>query len=143
MACSGGATRSPEEALCHRVAAAPRVPCLSLLGTADEHTRPWVPTGPGPGCLSTSPWQGGREAEDGRGPGRRGGHWHTEGRFCSLRASGGSWVVSSECQIVPFTKPARRAVLLGERGLTKALGGDRQGPSVTGQRGPHGARFQG
>lgn len=41
------------------------------------------------------------------------GHWRTEGQFCSLGDSGrGSWVVSSECWIVSFTKPPCSARLL-------------------------------
>lgn len=50
------------------------------------------------------------------------GHRHTEGQFCSLGDSGtGSWVVSSECRIMRFTKPPCSARLLGEPDLTKKL----------------------
>jgi hypothetical protein len=62
------------------------------------------------------------EKDSGRGPDRGGGHWHTEGQFCSAGDSGrGSWVVSLECGIMSFTKPPHRVGLLGEPGLTKAL----------------------
>lgn len=50
------------------------------------------------------------------------GHRHTEGQFCSLGDSGtGSWVVSSECRIMRFTKQPCSARLLREPDLTKSF----------------------
>lgn len=101
----------------------PRYSVCSGQGQLISTPSPGFPQSKG---LTASPFPLGREAEAGRRPGRRGGHWHTEGQFCSLGDSGGSWVVSSECRIVPFTKPPCSVVLLGEPGLTKARRGDWQ-----------------
>lgn len=89
--------------------------------------------------LTASPFPLGREQGGWRGPGRGGGRWHTERRFCSLGDPGGSWVVPSECRIVPLTKPPCSAGLLGEPGLTKAseeTGRDCLYPGCTQRPGP-------
>lgn len=101
----------------------PRYSVCSGQGQLISTAIPWVPTEQGPDRLSISPWQGGG---GGKKAWQKGRHWHTEGQCCSLGDSGGSWVVSSECRIVPFTKPPCSVVLLREPGLTKARRGDWQ-----------------
>lgn len=106
----------------------PGTECLALRWGQLIST-PW-PGFPQSSGLTASPFPLGREEDGGRGPGRGGGRWHTDGQFCSLGDEGVSWVVSSECRIMPFTKPPCSVGLLGEPDETKGPGGDWQGLPV-------------